>query len=226
MPSLRQTLAGHVRAGHVILVIIPEYYFFGHRLLRPPASGEGDFSVRRAPCPWQPCLKSLLALCDTHLGGRHLLRWLIYSTVNKVTWLLLTISLFLEAHRVRWRQGWRFDLVYAHCEYAALAGYLIGLAHRVANVTRLYGTFLADLVDKPFVWLRYPVPLSAFRIPHSLLICTNDGTRGDEVARKLGVDSKRFRFWTNGVSRPDGVGAARREDILAIAPRNLRIDSK
>jgi glycosyltransferase involved in cell wall biosynthesis len=141
------------------------------------------------------------------------------------TWTLMTCSLFLAAMRVTWRTKRRFDAVYAHNEYAAIAGLLLRLALRIPNVTRLYGTFVADLMKKPLVWLRYPVAAGGFLVPHSLLICANDGTRGDEVARRLRLDLKRFRFWQDGVDRPSPSMVASREDFLKCAPANLRKDS-
>ena len=49
-------------------------------------------------------------------------------------------------------------------------------------------------MKRPLVWLRYPTAAAGYLVPHSLLICGNDGTRGDEVARKFGIDLRSFPF--------------------------------
>ncbi len=86
------------------------------------------------------------------------------------------------------------------------------------NVTRLYGTFLADLMNLPLVQLRYPVAAAGFLVPHALLICANDGTRGDQVARKLGIQMDRFRFWPNGVDVPSVGLRPTRQTVAARFP--------
>jgi glycosyltransferase involved in cell wall biosynthesis len=123
------------------------------------------------------------------------------------------VSLVLAAARVRRRTRKRFDLVYAHNQYAAAAGWLLGIAWGAPNVTRLYGTFLADLMERPLVTLRYPVLAAGYRVPSDLLICANDGTRGDEVARRLGTSPERFRFWQNGVDPPRKAPELTRQEL-------------
>jgi hypothetical protein len=39
------------------------------------------------------------------------------------------------------------EIMYAHNQYAALPGFLLGRLWRIPNVTRLYETFLADLMN-------------------------------------------------------------------------------
>jgi glycosyltransferase involved in cell wall biosynthesis len=46
------------------------------------------------------------------------------------------------------------------------------------------------------------------------LICANDGTRGDEVAKKLNIDMSKFRFWQNGVDLPSHPPNTTRTDIV------------
>jgi glycosyltransferase involved in cell wall biosynthesis len=225
MPSLSETLKGHRRAGHEIVLVLPKYHLFTDEAepLRVPS--EAAYPVFLAPCGWVPVLKQLRAAGRFVSGGRELLypvRWVL----NLATMLLLTVSLVAAAARVRYRRGLAFDLIYAHNQYAALAGFLLGAMWRIPNVTRLYGTFLADLMEKPLVWLRYPTASAGYLVPHSLLICGNDGTRGDEVARKLGIELSKFRFWQNGVDRPEADPSWSREGLAAAAPENLRPEAK
>jgi glycosyltransferase involved in cell wall biosynthesis len=212
MPSLRETLRGHVRNGHDVTVILPRYHLFNDDptplIVR---HGEG-YDVHVAQCRWLPAFKKVRSFARRlGRGGEmpYVLRW----GLNMVSCLCLTVSLLLAAARLRRRTGRRFDLVYAHNQYAALAGWLLGLAWGSPNVTRLYGTFLADLMNRPLVTLRYPVLAAGYRVPSDLLICANDGTRGDEVARKFGTSPERFRFWQNGVDPPETPPAVTRKEL-------------
>lgn len=219
MPSLRETLRGQVRGGHGVVLVLPKYQLF-EDTPKPVSVREDDgYEIHLVACRWAPALMAARRVARRLGGGKALpypLRWLLNSTMC----LLLTVSLVLAARRLRYRAKRHFDLVYAHNQYAALAGWLIGRMFRIPNVTRLYGTFLADLMKKPFVRLRYPVAAAGFLVPHSLLICANDGTRGDEVARKLGIDLSRFRFWQNGVDLPDRPPQTTRDELVAQFPSN------
>jgi glycosyltransferase involved in cell wall biosynthesis len=223
MPSLRETLRGHLRAGHRIALVLPRYDLFSDQPVPLPVRRDAGYEVIIAPCRWLPAIKGLRAAVRRLLGRQELpfaVRWL----TNLLTFLLLGGSLYLAAMR-RARRGRPVDLVYAHNQYAAGAGWLIARALGVPNVTRLYGTFLAELMARPLVRLRYPVAAAGFDVPSALLICTNDGTRGDEVAARLGVSPSRFRFWANGVDPPAAPPSGDRRQFLRRAPANLRGDS-
>lgn len=223
MCCLHETLRGHLRAGFAVTLILPRYNLFNTDPAPLPIVEDNEFDVHVAACSWLPAMKtvwSLIGLLDHWPNLVRLCHWM----TGWFTWGLLTVSMLLAAMRLRYRGKRRFDLVYAHCEYAAPAGYLIGLLWRIPNVTRLYGTFLADLMRKPLVGLRYPIAAGGFLVPHHLLICANDGTRGDEVARRLGLDLGRFRFWQDGADRSPAAAAGGREEILARAPAGLRAD--
>ncbi len=225
MPSLRETLRGHVRGGHEITLIVPRYDLFADRLVELTTPADAGFDVYYAGCSWMPAMKALRRVARAMGKGGELpyaLRWVL----NLTTWCLLTASLTAVALKLRYRRRRRFDLVYAHNQYAAIAGWIMGKALGVPNVTRLYGTFLADLIRLPLVSLRYPVAAGGFRVPSSLIICGNDGTRGDEVAKRMGIDPRRFRFWQNGVDLPSARPTEDRQEMSSRAPTNLRTDSK
>ncbi len=214
MPSLCETLRGHVRGGHAVVLVLPRYHLFSDGLEELTHRRDAGYAIHVAGCSWMPAILPVRALGRRLGGGKeppYAVRWL----VNLVTCVLLTISLVLEAMRARRRAKGKFDLVYAHNQYAALAGWIVGRILNVPNVTRLYGTFLADLAKRPLVWLRYPVAAAGYLVPHSLLICCNDGTRGDEVARKLRIDLSRFRFWQNGVDLPTDRPSDTRADLAS-----------
>ena len=226
MPSLRETLRGHVRGGHEVVLAVPRYNVFGDHAKVVPVRDDEGYEVNLVPCAWAPALAMSRRLARRLGDGKELpypLRW----AINLALCMLLTASLTLTALGLRYRGKRQFDLVYAHNQYASVAGWLIGRLFGIPNVTRLYGTFLADLIKKPMVWLRYPVASAGFLFPHSLLICANDGTRGDEVAVKLGIDMTRFRFWQNGVDLPDRPPSITRDEMLGRFRSNgLRRESK
>jgi len=224
MPSLRETLRGHVRGGHEILLILPRYDLFSDESMPSTIRRNEGYEVNVAACRWLPVIKKLRVSARRLSGGTsvpYLARWLLNITML----VCLTISLCWKAFRVR-RGGFTPHLVYAHNQYAALAGFFLGWLWRVPNVTRLYGTFLADLMKKPFVTLRYPSAAAAYLVPSSLLICANDGTRGDEVARKFRIPDQRFRFWQNGVEPPSQPPEATRDELVDRFGPKLKPESK
>lgn len=222
MPSLRETLKGHLAAGYEIELVLPQYDPFSDdmKFLSVP-EGQG-YKVHFARCRWLPMFKRLRIKARSFSKDDtvpYVLRWLL----NLSMLLALTLSLVRAGRKVK-NAGYRPDLVYAHNQYAALAGFILSRLWKLPNVTRLYGTFLADLMNKPLVSLRYPTAAAGYLVPSDLLICANDGTRGDEVAWKFGVSKQRFRFWQNGVEPPSSPPQTTREE-LAARFAELRVDS-
>lgn len=224
MPSLRETINGHIRGGHDIHLILPRYGLFSDDLLPLNVRPNRRYTLSVVSCRWLPWIKRIrnkVKELSRNSETPYPARWLI----NVSIFLCVTFSLFREALRVK-NKGFMPDLVYTHNQYAALAGYLLRILWHKPNVTRLYGTFLADLMRKPLVSLRYPTAAAGYLVPATLLICANDGTRGDEVARKFRVPDKRFRFWQNGVTPPSMPSRINRNDLVGRFGSNLRIDSK
>jgi len=93
------------------------------------------------------------------------------------------------------------DAVFGMGALGAIAGRAVAEKLGVPNVTRLFGTSLHQFFDDPLrMALRYR-ERRAFRTPASYLILHDDGSGGDEVARRLGVDTDRFFFWPNGIDK-------------------------
>lgn len=117
----------------------------------------------------------------------------------KIFWWVFLV--FGTWHAWRLARGFKPDVIYGQFFYGAPVAWLIGRVRRIPNITRMYGTFLFPWVDK---WwgrlLRYDEAL-AFRIPCAYFIMTNDGTRGDDCARALGMPPERLKFWRNGVNK-------------------------
>jgi glycosyltransferase involved in cell wall biosynthesis len=142
-------------------------------------------------------------------GGR-LGRYLL----DKVLWLHFSLAAFRQG----WRMNRRFDadVFYGVAPAGAAAAFLLRLAARGVNVTRLLGTFLTPLADSARAgqgrlrrFLRalphFPEVL-AFFLPAAAVVVTDDGTRGDEVARALGA--RPVYCWRNGLDVPEERGPA------------------
>lgn len=123
--------------------------------------------------------------------------WLLNQVLTKLSWCLVNFIFFTRAFLIR--RTFRPNVVYGSGALVAPATWAVGRAFKAPTVTRLYGTFLYGHHRKLLGRLHYLEELVAFKLPSRLLIVTNDGTRGDEVARDLGVPDDQVRFWVNGV---------------------------
>ncbi len=103
----------------------------------------------------------------------------------------------LEVVRVFWRGLFnRPDVLYGYEIYGAHAAYILGTLLRVPVVTRFQGTYVtAENWSHPPI--QYHKRMLA--LPVSLVVMANDGTKGDQVLRRLGVDSARVLFLPNGL---------------------------
>jgi len=225
MPSLQKTLQGHLQAGFALHLIIPKYDLLSADLNPIYVKHDQGYAVSIAACRWLPVIKKIRNLsCKLNTGKAppYFARWLL----NVFTMIFLTSSLTIEAFKVRKRLGFSPNIIYAHNQYAAFVGFILRILWRIPNVTRLYGTFLADLMARQLVSLRYPTAAAGYLIPASLLICANDGTRGDEVAKKFKIPSSRFRFWQNGVDPPQCPPIVSRNEFVARFGPDLKLKSK
>ena len=219
-----ETLNGHVREKNEIEVILPRYDLFSHDFAEVSIKQTDAYSVHIANCRWLPFAKAFRNRVS-RVYGRNTIPYPVRSIINVSMLFLLTFSLVKAGKRICTKKNIVPDLVYAHNQYAALAGYILGKMLRIPNVTRLYGTFLADLMKKPFVSLRYPTAAAGYLVPSNLLICANDGTRGDEVAKKFRIPKHRFRFWQNGIDPPSEKPSTTRQDLVNRFGPKLRLES-
>lgn len=212
MPSMQETLKGHIREGHELQLILPRYDLFSDNLIPISVRDMKGVGIHMAPCSWIPFLKNIRNRVG-RVSGRDTIPYPIRWLINISMLFLLTFSLFAATLKYCRRSKFKPDLVYAHNQYASLAGFFIGRMWQVPNVTRLYGTFLADLMKMSLVALRYPTAAAGYLVPSDMIICANDGTRGDEVARRFKISSKRFRFWQNGIDPPHAKPDAGKKEI-------------
>jgi glycosyltransferase involved in cell wall biosynthesis len=93
------------------------------------------------------------------------------------------------------------DVVVGMGPLSAPVARLVARRWGVPNVTRLFGTELRQASGSPLrYWLRY-WQIAGFKTPAAYVIMHNDGSGGDLVARRLGLDMDRFMFWPNGIDK-------------------------
>lgn len=70
-------------------------------------------------------------------------------------------------------------------------------------ITRFYGIWnMHTKKDNCINRIRYYPKLQAYGVEADVVLMTNDGTRGDEVLKRVGNKSRKILFWRNGVDIP------------------------
>jgi glycosyltransferase involved in cell wall biosynthesis len=133
--------------------------------------------------------------------------WLRGCTIHQVSWsprgwrrVVSPVALYRRVRQVL--RDREYDLVYGHGRLAAVAC-VVARRSGVACGVRVYGTFLARPLSQLPLWkvaMRHPLEVMSFTTDKDFIIVTNDGTRGDQVYRRLVEDrSEEFHFLLNGV---------------------------
>jgi glycosyltransferase involved in cell wall biosynthesis len=97
------------------------------------------------------------------------------------------------------RMNGRPRLIYAFSALTIPAAFCCGRVLRRPTIGGLFGTFLYPDVKRSRGLLSHFEETIAFKCPVDRLVILNDGTRGDAVARELGVPPSRVRFWMHGL---------------------------
>jgi len=108
---------------------------------------------------------------------------------------------FAEAILQRLSATQRADvrLIYCHSSSLTECGRLLGEALQCPVVAHFYGTFLGTCIGHPARYRRKPEDYLGWITPVDLRICNDDGTRGLDVARDLGLPLERFLFQPHGL---------------------------
>ena len=102
------------------------------------------------------------------------------------------------------------DVVVGLGPHAAPIARNVASGLKVPNVTRLFGQALILHMDdtgrirNPLRFYASVPEVRAFRTPCAALIVHDDGSRGDVVAKRLGVPVERLHFWRDGIDLPPG----------------------
>lgn len=186
MPSAYRSLTGLAANGFDVHVVLPQRGggpSSAYRSLRLHPFDVGSFGLRG---DFGPNRSPLLLQAPPGFGAGA--RWKAFLAAM----LTLAVRRGLEVAR-------RIDpvAVYGILPTGALAAAAIGGALRMPNVTRLFGTHLGSV--RGVALAAHAWEVAAFKAPADLVIVTDDGTLGDEVARRLRVPDRRLRFLMNGV---------------------------
>ena len=95
----------------------------------------------------------------------------------------------------------KVKVVYGYEIYGAPVAWIVARLFKIPLITKFQGTIASPELERGGAWLRIPHHLLALKIPADLIIMENDGTRGKEVLRKLGMPEQRIRFWIDGVRK-------------------------
>ena len=93
----------------------------------------------------------------------------------------------------------KIDVIYGHEVSCVIPAYVLGKMFKIPVISRFQGTILYPILEEKKKMLRYIEHVIAMKIPADLVVMTNDGTRGDEVLKELGVNKDKIRFWSNGL---------------------------
>lgn len=176
-PSLSRTVTGYLERGFQV------HFITGSQ--RAPGAGiaHPQLGVSRLD----------VAILKRFFGRRVIGRF-----AKTVWWIWFQAASFLLALAIRRRHG-GVDVVYGYEIAGVPVAKALSMLWRIPCVSRFQGTTLSDWLKRS----RWPIRLwdhiLALRIRADLVIMTNDGTRGDRVLERLGVDPSRVRFWMNGV---------------------------
>ena len=162
MPSLRETLNGHVREKHDIEVILPQYDLFSDDFAVVSIKQTDVYSIHMARCRWLPMVKAFRNRVS-RVYGRNTIPYPIRSIINVSMLCLLTFSLVKASKKICIQNNMVPDLVYAHNQYAALAGYILGKIFKVPNVNKALWDLFSRFDEKAFCFS--PVSDCSSRIP-------------------------------------------------------------
>ena len=174
-----RVLKGFVNNGHEVHALMPreegvpeDFSYYGICI--------HEFKMPCIPQPKTLMLKLLLAL-----------RLYFYYFL----FIFLSTKRFVNVMKTYGRP----DVIYGY-KTGWFTAYTVGRLYKVPNITRLFGTLLYTSLSSPRdLFARGQcLELFAFKLPCKYLIITNDGTRGDEVARRLKVPHERVIYWMDG----------------------------
>lgn len=121
-----------------------------------------------------------------------------------VWWAIAQVLFFAKGIRIISKH--KVDLIYTWDWDAAPAAWILSKLFGIPWVARYLGTFLLGTFlcgqRKNVAWkVRSWQQVLAYKLPADMVIMTDDGTLGDVVLEKLGVDRNKIRFWMNGVDK-------------------------
>lgn len=178
-PALYKTLTGYAQRGWEV------YFITGNHANGDNEAPHPNIQVIRFDAPW---LKRLMKIRKVSFFARII--W----------WLYFQIVAFLKA--IKLHRTVKFDVVYGYEIYGTPVAKVLSKLWSTPMVARFQGSIVQLWwKGKPFWQIRAWEHVLAFKISRfsNLVIMTNDGSQGDKLLSQAGVDSRKVRFWMNGV---------------------------
>ena len=177
-PSLWQTIQGYIRHDWIV-------YFL--------TSGKSDVSGEN--------LHSNIKIIS--IGNiwfqRALKRKRVSFFIRPLWWLSFQIRMYSQGTKLAKQHS--FDLFYGYEIYGTPIAGRLSRKFGKPCISRFQGTILAEKMTRPLWRLRHWHHYIGLKVPADLIIMTDDGTQGDRVLSRLGVDRSKIRFWMNGVDK-------------------------
>ena len=190
-PTLYRTLRAYGRRGHRVTFVAPT---IGANRLAPPSGLRDPW-----PAPDIPGVSFERFHLPSLQESRFPLPRLLAAADQKARFALLFPWLCARRAREVLRRE-PVDVLYAYEVHGALAARRLSLPRPIPTVARFQGTVLYPSLSSRLARLRKFEEISALRLPADLYVMTDDGTRGDEVLRRLNpAAASKLRFWRNGL---------------------------
>lgn len=123
---------------------------------------------------------------------------------RRIGWLFDTVSWLVFQRRAE-RIGRalleqkQIDVIYGYDVWGMPVARKLADRYHLPMVSRFQGTRMNLFVDAPFRDLRLFKYFKGFKTPADLYIMTNDGSQGDRLLQRFGVEATKLRHWRNGV---------------------------
>ncbi len=115
-----------------------------------------------------------------------------------IWWIITQVMFFVKGVRIL--KNCKIDLIYSWDVNAASGAKILAKMFRKPWIARCLGTSLqTHKLDKLFYRVRNWNQIFAYKLFSDFIIMTNDGTQGNKVLQKLGVEMSKVLFWMNGV---------------------------
>jgi glycosyltransferase involved in cell wall biosynthesis len=114
-----------------------------------------------------------------------------------IWWIYFQFVAFVKGNKIIRKHD--IDVVYGYEVFGVPVTKMLSVYFSIPAVSRFQGTVLTSRLKDKFWYLRSWHHVVGLSIPMDLIIMGNDGTQGDRVLRKFGIDMDKERFWMNGV---------------------------
>lgn len=104
------------------------------------------------------------------------------------------------------------NFFYGYEVYCTIPASILAKIFKKPLITRFQGTELGFLLDDEVKFRKARYLIKGTKVKSDLAIMANDGTDGDKVLEKLGLDNSTIRFWSNGIHNKDYLTSLKEDD--------------